>query len=84
MQRWWRFAELDKLQALRLDRSPLDRRFGTATLTLDTAGAFGAPPLQLRFLEEQRAHSVEQGEAVTLAEELVTMRDKYVPQGAAA
>ena len=53
--RWWRVAELDKLQALRLDRSPLDRRFGTATLTLDTAGAFGAPPLQLRFLEEAQA-----------------------------
>ena len=56
--RWWRVAELDKLQALRLDRSPLDRRFGTATLTLDTAGAFGAPPLQLRFLEEQRAQEL--------------------------
>ncbi len=56
--RWWRFAELDKLQALRLDRSPLDRHFGTATLTLDTAGAFGAPPLRLRFLEEARARAL--------------------------
>ena len=56
--RWWRIAELDKLQALRLDRSPLDRRFGTATLTLDTAGALGAPALQLRFLEEQRAREL--------------------------
>src|SRR5690606_21891651 len=56
--RWWRIAELDKLQALRLDRSPLDRAFGTATLTLDTAGAFGAPPLQLRFLDEQRAREL--------------------------
>jgi putative membrane protein len=56
--RWWRIAELDKLQALRLDRSPLDRLFGTATLTLDTAGAFGAPPLQLRLLEENRAREL--------------------------
>jgi len=56
--RWWRVAELDKLQALRLDRSPLDRRFGTATLTLDTAGAGGAPPLQLRFLDEAQAHAL--------------------------
>lgn len=56
--RWWRIAELDKLQALRLDRSPLDRFFGTATLTLDTAGAFGAPPLQLRLLELERAREL--------------------------
>jgi len=56
--RWWRVAELDKLQALRLDRSPLDRRFGTATLTLDTAGAGGAPALQLRFLEEAQARTL--------------------------
>ena len=56
--RWWRIAELDKLQALRLDRSPLDHRFGTATLTLDTAGAFGAQPLRLRFLEEAQAREL--------------------------
>jgi putative membrane protein len=49
--RHWRFAELDKLQALQLTRSPLDRRCGTATLWLDTSGA-GAmgPPLRVRFL----------------------------------
>ncbi len=56
--RWWRIAELDKLQAVRLDRSPLDRHFGTATLTLDTAGALGAPPLRLRFLEEAQARGL--------------------------
>ena len=50
--------DLDKLQALRLDRSPLDRHFGTATLTLDTAGALGAPPLRLRFLDEQDAQAL--------------------------
>jgi len=58
--RWWRIAELDKLQALRLDRSPLDRHFGTATLTLDTAGAFGSPALQLHFLEVDTAHALMQ------------------------
>lgn len=49
--RWWRWAELDKLQALQLTRSPLDRLTGTASLWLDTAGASGsAPALRLRFL----------------------------------
>lgn len=56
--RWWRVAELDKLQALRLDRSPLDHHFGTATLTLDTAGAAGSPPLRLRFLDEALAREL--------------------------
>ncbi|MBD9370741.1 PH domain-containing protein [Xanthomonas sp. XNM01] len=49
--RWWRFAEIDKLQALRLQRSPLDRRLGTASLWLDTAGASAlVPPLRIRYL----------------------------------
>lgn len=54
--RWWRIAEVDKLQALQLTRSPLDRHFGTATLILDTAGAGGnSPALQLRFLPMAQA-----------------------------
>lgn len=54
--RHWRFAELDKLQALQLTRSPIDRRCGTATLWLDTAGAGAmAPPLRVRFLPEAEA-----------------------------
>ncbi|MET1162771.1 MAG: PH domain-containing protein [Pseudoxanthomonas sp.] len=54
--RYWRFAEIDKLQALRLSRSPLDRRMGTASLWLDTAGASGlVPPLRIRFLPEGQA-----------------------------
>jgi putative membrane protein len=57
--RYWRFAEIDKLQALRLSRSPMDHRLGTATLWLDTAGASGiAAPLALRFVPEADAMAV--------------------------
>lgn len=57
--RWWRFAEIDKLQALQLLRSPLDRLSGTATLWLDTAGASGGlPPLRLRFVPLAEAQTV--------------------------
>ncbi|CAN7182801.1 PH domain-containing protein [Pseudoxanthomonas sp. LjRoot168] len=57
--RYWRFAEIDKLQALRLSRSPLDHACGTATLWLDTAGANGiAAPLALRFVPVRDAESV--------------------------
>ncbi len=57
--RWWRFAELDKLQALQLVRSPLDRLTGTASLWLDTAGATGGgPPLRLRFLPLAEAEAL--------------------------
>ena len=47
----WNFAELGKIQALRLARSPLDRGLGMSSLLLDTAGAspLGAP-LHLRHL----------------------------------
>ena len=56
INRHWRFAELDKLQALQLTRGPLDRRCGTATLWLDTAGAGAmAPPLRIRFLPHAQA-----------------------------
>ncbi len=57
--RYWRFAEIDKLQALRISRSPLDRRFGTSSLWLDTAGANGlAPPLQIHYLPEADAQAL--------------------------
>ncbi|MEQ4576609.1 MAG: PH domain-containing protein [Gammaproteobacteria bacterium] len=57
--RWWRFAEVGKLQALRLVRSPLDRLTGTATLWLDTAGATGnVPPLRLRFIPLAEAQAL--------------------------
>ncbi len=54
--RHWRFAEIDKLQALRLVRSPIDQRLGTASVWLDTAGASGlSSPLQIRFLPQEAA-----------------------------
>ena len=57
--RWWRFAEVDKLQALRLQRSPLDRWLGTASLWMDTAGAGAmSPPLRIRFLPEHEARAL--------------------------
>ena len=57
--RHWRFAELDKLQALQLRQSPLDRLYGMATLWLDTAGANPfAPPLRLHYLPEPEARAL--------------------------
>ena len=67
--RYWRFAEIDKLQALRLSRSPLDHRFGTATLWLDTAGASGiSAPLALRFVPEADARAVHERLTAALAQ----------------
>lgn len=57
--RHWRFAELDKLQAIQLRRSPLDRLAGMASLWLDTAGAGPmSPPLRIRFLPLAEARSL--------------------------
>ncbi|GAB1406723.1 PH domain-containing protein [Thermomonas brevis] len=55
----WNFAEIGKIQALRLTRSPLDRRTGMAGLLLDTAGAspFGAP-LHLQHLPAAAAEAL--------------------------
>jgi len=58
-RRHWRFAELEKLQALHLTRNPIDRRCGTSTLWFDTAGASAmAPPLRIRFLPEADARAL--------------------------
>lgn len=66
--RWWRMAELDKLQVLRLSRSPLDRACGTASLWLDTAGAHGsAPALRLRLLPLAQAQALHAQLAARLA-----------------
>lgn len=56
LSRHWRFAEIGKLQSVRLTRSPFDRRHGMATLWFDTAGAGAmAPPLRIRYLPEAEA-----------------------------
>lgn len=62
------FAEIGKLQALRLSQSPIDRRLGMASLLLDTAGAspFG-PPLQLRYLPLAQARALSARLAAQLA-----------------
>ena len=66
--RWWRLAELDKLQALQLSRSPLDRLCGTASLWLDTAGAHGTgPALRLRLLPLGQAEALQAQLAARLA-----------------
>jgi putative membrane protein len=66
--RHWRFAELDKLQALRLSQTPFDRRHGMATLWLDTAGASAmAPPLRIRYIAEAEARELQARLAHTLA-----------------
>lgn len=56
--RWWRFAEVDKLQALRLERGPLDRACGTASLILDTAGARATIPLRLALMPVAQAEAL--------------------------
>ncbi|CAN5635806.1 PH domain-containing protein [soil metagenome] len=66
--RHWRFAEIDKLQALQLRRSPLDRLTGMASVWLDTAGAgTRSPPLRIRHLAVAEAQALTQRLAATLA-----------------
>ena len=67
LDRHWRFAETGKVQGLRLSRSPLDRRFGMASLLFDTAGAgAGATPLRVRYLPEAEARDLYARLAATL------------------
>ena len=66
--RHWRFAEIDKLQAMQLTRNGVDRWLGTASLAFDTAGAGAfAPPLRIRFLPEPLARDLRDRLAATLA-----------------
>lgn len=56
LSRYWRFAEVRKLQALELRQSPFDRRLGMATLHFDTAGADGnEPALAIPYLPVETA-----------------------------
>ena len=66
--RHWRLAEIDKLQAVELRQSPLDRRYGMASVWLDTAGAGAmAPQLRLRFLPVDEARHVHARLAAAIA-----------------
>lgn len=66
-KRWWRWAELDKVQGLRLQRSPLDKLLGTSSLQLDTAGAHGDVALTLNYLPQAQAQQVMEQLAAALA-----------------
>lgn len=66
-KRWWRWAELDKVQGLRLQRSPLDKLLGTSSLQLDTAGAHGDVALALNYLPQAQAQQMMEQLAVALA-----------------
>ena len=56
LDRRWRFAEVNKLQALELLQSPFDRRHGMATLRFDTAGASAfAGGLAIPYLPQDTA-----------------------------
>lgn len=56
----WRFAETAKVQAAYVKQSPFDRRYGMATVFLDTvnAGSF-EPPLAVRYLSLQEAQALQ-------------------------
>ena len=59
IDRRWRFAEVGKLQGLCLDRNPVDRRCGTASLLMDTAGVTaGGPGVRVRFLPLAEAEAL--------------------------
>jgi len=66
-KRWWRWAELDKVQGLRLQRSPLDKVLGTSSLQLDTAGAHGDVTLTLHHLPQAQAQQAMDQLAAALA-----------------
>lgn len=60
LSRRWRFAELDKLQVIRLSQSPLQRRLGMASLLLDTAGADSiGPPLGIVHVPTSEAERLQ-------------------------
>lgn len=59
LDRQWRFAECQKLQAVEWVQSPFDRRHGMATLRFDTAGASPmASALAIPYLPEADARAI--------------------------
>lgn len=66
--RQWRFAEVDKLQALQVSRSPLDKLFGMRGMTLDTAGANAiSPTMQIAYLTPEAAETLQRALSKRLA-----------------
>lgn len=66
--RRWRIAEIDKVQAVRLSVSPVDRLFGTASVLLDTPGGHAMDDgLRLRWLPQADARALQQRMAGELA-----------------
>lgn len=66
LSKQWRFAEVAKLQSLRLSASPVDRLFGMRSLLLDTAGASPFAPLRIDYLSREDAEQL----LTTLARQL--------------
>jgi len=59
LNRHWCLVERARVQAVRLQQSPFDRRRGMASLLVDTAGGGSlVPPLRLRYLPEADARRV--------------------------
>ncbi len=57
LSREWRFAEISKLQGLSLREGILDRRFGMASLYLDTAGAAAmSSAFRIPYLPREQAN----------------------------
>ena len=83
--RWWRMAELAKVQTVSLHRSPLDRLCGTARLRLDTAGkAAGAPPLDLCYLPLAQAQALLERLATRLSRPKAALTSAPVPSNRCA
>jgi putative membrane protein len=76
LNRSWEFAEIRKLQSLRLTASPLDRRHGMTTVWLDTAGASSRDGvLRIPFLPAAEARDLYD----RLAAEMDGARSNAVP-----
>jgi putative membrane protein len=59
LDRHWQIVPIDRIQLLRVEQSPFDRRRGMASLLLDTAGAHSSrPALRLRHLPEATVHAL--------------------------
>jgi putative membrane protein len=69
LQREWRFAEGAKLQSIELAQSPLDRRFGMASLRFDTAGATAFESMfAIDYLPEDTARALYAALSATLVD----------------